>query len=120
MIRNALLLFILTPLMGCGPKIEPESNVSKAERVAKAGLTQDYFDPAAVQYRNIVTKDKGAPKNYTFCGELNGKNKFGSYTGFKRFYSHAEKVDDDYQYKFGFTEGEQDDFTQKWNIFCQW
>ena len=119
-VRKTVLIALVVLLAGCGPKVEVESDASKAEKVAKAGLTQDYFDPSAVQYRNMVTKGKDSPGGYTFCGELNGKNKYGSYTGFKRFYSRAEKVGDAYQFKFGYTEGEKDDFAQNWMVFCQW
>jgi len=44
-------------------------------------LTADFNDPAAAQFRNLK-------QNYeALCGEVNGKNKFGAYVGFKRFYS---------------------------------
>lgn len=80
-VRKTVLIALVALLAGCGPKVEVESDASKAEKVAKAGLTQDYFDPSAVQYRNMVTKGKDSPGGYTFCGELNGKNKYGSYRG---------------------------------------
>ena len=44
-------------------------------------LTADFNDPSAAQFRNLK-------QNYeALCGEVNGKNRFGAYVGFKRFYS---------------------------------
>lgn len=42
-------------------------------------------DPASAEFRgSFVSSAGGAP---TVCGEVNGKNGFGGYTGFQRFIS---------------------------------
>ncbi len=51
---------------------------------AKERLTHDFRDPLAVQYRDLyIGEGDGEP---TLCGEFNGKNRFGVYVGFRRFY----------------------------------
>ena len=40
-VRKTVLIALVALLAGCGPKVEVESDASKAEKVAKAGLTQD-------------------------------------------------------------------------------
>jgi hypothetical protein len=49
--------------------------------VAKKHLTYNFKDPGSAQYRNVVVTDQ---KNV--CGEVNGKNAYGAYVGFRRFY----------------------------------
>lgn len=55
-------------------------------------IAKEAFDPAAVQFRNLRTKqmdDWGT----TLCGEVNGKNRFGGYIGYQPFF-YAPKADD--------------------------
>ncbi len=50
---------------------------------AKKKLTKNLLDPAAAQYRDtFVNKVDG--KLY-LCGQINVKNAFGAYAGFRRF-----------------------------------
>lgn len=52
---------------------------------AKRGHTvQSLRDPATVQF-----KDERLTRFGWLCGELNGKNAYGAYTGFKRFMSRS-------------------------------
>jgi len=51
------------------------------EEQRKEQVTRDLYDPYSAQFRNL-TNHHGA-----LCGEINAKNKFGAYVGFKRFYS---------------------------------
>lgn len=51
---------------------------------AKKEIERSIKDPAAVQYRNLKLA-KHSNFGYTVCGELNAKNGFGAYVGFKRF-----------------------------------
>lgn len=51
----------------------------------RAYVVQNMRDPDSVQFRNEQLTNDG-----WLCGELNGKNAYGAYTGFKRFASRAE------------------------------
>lgn len=52
---------------------------------AKRRLTRDFKDPGSAQFRNTyLTTDKGTA--VALCGEVNAKNSFGAYTGFRPFY----------------------------------
>lgn len=47
------------------------------------GIKSDLKDPDSAKFRNVfISMYKGKP---TLCGELNAKNSFGAYTGYKRF-----------------------------------
>jgi len=49
---------------------------------ARESVERALKDPSSAQFRNErVTKDG------IVCGEVNGKNSFGAYSGFARFYS---------------------------------
>ena len=51
---------------------------------AEANLTADIKDPDSAKFRNeYVSQLSGG--NLMLCGEVNSKNGFGAYTGFKRF-----------------------------------
>lgn len=54
--------------------------------LAKAKITDEFKDPSSVQWRNVVvsTRDGGS---LALCGELNGKNSYGAYVGFRRFFA---------------------------------
>jgi len=60
-----------------------------AIRQVKAKLIEDFKDPSSVQYRNVVVSEfervDGKGKGRMVCGEVNAKNSFGAYVGFKRF-----------------------------------
>lgn len=50
---------------------------------AKERISARLKDPSAAQFRNLFLADKESP---TLCGEINGKNSYGAYIGFTRFY----------------------------------
>lgn len=75
--RVAMVLTSAALLLGCDRSIE------EAQKIAADGLK----DPAATQFRNVK---KGSPG--FVCGELNGKNSYGAYVGFKRFYVDTARV----------------------------
>ena len=61
--------------------IGPEAVYSQR---AQDQLVRDFKDPAAAQYRNVALSNTDLP---VVCGEVNGKNSYGAYVGFKRFYA---------------------------------
>ncbi|KAF1692743.1 hypothetical protein CSC62_14000 [Pseudoxanthomonas jiangsuensis] len=48
-------------------------------RQAKKIATEQLIDPSSAQFRNMLVGDG------VVCGEVNGKNRFGAYVGFKPF-----------------------------------
>lgn len=71
-----LIIFLALVLTSCGKS-------ANYEKMAKKAVAKDFLDPASAQFRNIdVQSDFG---NADVCGEVNAKNSYGAYTGFKPF-----------------------------------
>jgi hypothetical protein len=82
------------------------SEVSTAVRDGRAAVTRDLKDPSSVQFRNLFVVKKPFKSDdgktyqlYALCGELNAKNSYGGYAGFRRFtattdVAFIEKEDD--------------------------
>lgn len=118
---------ICAVLSGCG--LTSDGEPMKKEVLIpklKAQITAQLKDPASAQFRNevfyqniFVTKDgKKHPAEAAICGEINAKNSFGAYTGFRRFVSSAlvtpEGDNFNMQYQEGFVhaiEGDNDGST---------
>lgn len=58
-----------------------------ATRGAREAVAYQLRDPASAQFREVFTHQGNV------CGQVNGKNGFGAYTGFKRFYVADGKVE---------------------------
>lgn len=75
-------------LAGCKPSDD------QMLKVGKDALSQALKDPSSAQFRSMrFVPDKnqaGSVASGFVCGELNGKNSFGGYVGFKRVYIHVE------------------------------
>jgi len=52
-------------------------------------ISSQFFDPDSVEFRN-VNFDNGI----LMCGEVNGKNRYGAYVGFKKFYVVVSGIKD--------------------------
>lgn len=95
-------------LAGCdGDKIK------KAQALAAAQLK----DPNSAQFRNVRTK------NIFVCGEINGKNSFGAYNGFARFYATDSSASIDPQDNNEMVRGVDGSspsaiFNQSWSAYC--
>lgn len=61
--------------------------VSKHE-VIRNGVAQQLKDPSSAQFQNVSIND-----NNGMCGEINGKNAFGAYVGFDKFYAFLTEKD---------------------------
>lgn len=72
-----LLLALVLVLAGC---------ISSEKKEARDFITKDLKDPASTEFRNEVFKDN------VLCGELNSKNSYGAYVGFKKFVSGREPL----------------------------
>jgi len=55
----------------------------EAIELAKESLTRSLKDPGSAQFRNVRLVDFDEGK--VICGEINAKNSYGGYVGFKRF-----------------------------------
>ena len=56
---------------------------------AKGNITSSLRDPSSVQWRGLFVSGSKMP---ALCGEMNGKNAYGAYIGFRRFYATTEKL----------------------------
>lgn len=54
---------------------------------AKANVTRDFKDPRSAQFRGLFVSRNDAL--LILCGEVNAKNSFGAYVGFRKFYAAA-------------------------------
>lgn len=85
--RMVFFVSVIIVLVSCG--ISDNEIVEKAKLVVGTALK----DPGSAQYRNIkitrypkeIAKTQTPPSFWSVCGEVNSKNSFGGYAGFKRF-----------------------------------
>lgn len=76
-------------LHGSKPRI-PASTASANEiSKEKQNVKNSMKDPDAVQFRGMAGYYRGEPGFTTLCGELNAKNGFGAYAGYRHFTSLA-------------------------------
>jgi hypothetical protein len=84
------------PAVGPSPHVPTAQEIELATeiRMAKDELEHDLYDASSVPYRNVVlvtafhldrSGDSPAKDVHAFCGEMNAKNQFGAYAGFRRF-----------------------------------
>lgn len=98
-------------------KIEPNSSiVSKYYEVikkSKEAAVYEFKDPSSVQWKNLFISEKYFT---ALCGELNAKNSYGGYIGFRRFFSvpSQEITMNDRQDN----ESISSLFANQWNIYC--
>lgn len=71
-------IFIICAAMlaGCKPSISEEDKVKNA-------VAERLRDPSSAQFRNVKTGERRGM--YHVCGEVNGKNAYGAYSGYERF-----------------------------------
>lgn len=68
-----------------GPKLRDRATIKGAQEAAASQLR----DPSSAQFRNVRVN------GIFVCGEVNGKNGFGAYNGFVRFYGTKDSADID-------------------------
>jgi hypothetical protein len=54
---------------------------------AKSNLVQTFKDPQSAQFQGLFISQYGDVR--VLCGEVNGKNSYGGYVGFRRFAAAA-------------------------------
>lgn len=71
---------------------QPVSKYTDFVAKAKSDITSGFNDPSTVQWRNLFVSVTSDSKPPTLCGELNGKNAYGAYVGFKRFVANPDPL----------------------------
>jgi hypothetical protein len=74
MVRKTI-YFTLLFLTSCGPMPDDIAKQKVQDKVS-----YDLIDPSSAQFRNVAVVGGWV------CGEVNAKNRFGAYVGFKPFY----------------------------------
>ena len=96
--RSLLLILTIVALSSCATTIVNsffggygEIRKSVSERDYKDAVEKDMYDPDAIRYRKLqLFKPNHDGKQVTvLCGERNGKNLFGGYTGYKSFVTNG-------------------------------
>jgi hypothetical protein len=74
----------------CKKKITPAEKKKEekemhllAKKEAKEIIASTFKDPDSVKFKNLRISNDG----YWICGEVNAKNSYGGYGGFRRFYA---------------------------------
>jgi hypothetical protein len=104
--RALMVLSVALFLSGCGGRIDK----------AKALAANQLRDPGSAQFRNI--KQSGG----FVCGEINGKNGYGAYNGFRRFYGTEDSVSidpQDFSEPFKGLPSATEQFDQFWSTLCK-
>lgn len=66
-------------------------------------------DAESAQFKNVFYSN--ASRTHVVCGQVNSKNAYGGYGGYKYFVSGSPELT--------FFEGEIDDFAKIWNELCK-
>lgn len=53
----------------------------------KRAITADFSDPDSALFRDIRQSDR---HEHVICGEVNGKNRYGGYVGYRKFWMDAD------------------------------
>jgi len=79
----------------------------KALASGKAAVVNKMKDPSSTTFKNLFTRN-----DWFLCGEVNSKNSFGGYVGFKRFIAQGD---------IGLVEfdDESNDFNRLWSRDCE-
>ena len=80
LIELPLFISAALTLSGCAdPTPDPKADLIAAARIATAA---ELKDPDSAKFRNLLAY----PDRKLVCGQVNGKNSFGAYSGFTDFY----------------------------------
>ncbi|WP_312183113.1 hypothetical protein [Massilia timonae] len=93
--RTVFIALVLAQI--CGAAFAASGDSQLIAR-AKQSVIKDYKDPDSAKFRNIKVVSGSV------CGEVNAKNSFGGYVGYKRFVSVAGVV--------AWVEGESENFSE--------
>jgi len=69
-----------------GSASKPSPNATRLIEMAKAKASEDLKDPDSALFRNVALHRGAKATNISYiCGEMNAKNGFGGYIGYKPF-----------------------------------
>lgn len=85
------LLIVAVALVASAAAHAPHAGTATPDQIAYArdALDSHLDDVTTARFRNVHFMDVDYAK--LFCGEVNAKNKFGAYTGWKTFFVHSAK-----------------------------
>ncbi|MCP5384181.1 MAG: hypothetical protein H6919_03350 [Sphingomonadaceae bacterium] len=75
--RSTFVCITALALTACGPTQEEQ------QAAAEAAAAYHLLDPSSAQFREVEFRDED-----TVCGQINGKNRMGAYSGFTNFVSY--------------------------------
>lgn len=91
-IALSFLLVLATPLhvfaYGGPPWYRVEATPAQ-EKFAKETISREMKDPSSTQLRDVYATSRGLGDD-TVCGEVNAKNSFGAYVGFRSFVVNSD------------------------------
>ncbi len=85
----ALLGFSSTGYGYDGPPWYRVDATESQKKFAKEMVVSELKDPSSAQFRGLFAITRGRGDD-TVCGEINAKNSFGGYVGFRRFYVNSD------------------------------
>lgn len=95
--KMAVGLALSLSLVACATEARPPPHMrplTLTEKTALAGaLSQTMLDPGATQFKWMPVAITNEP-TVGYCGLVNGKNAYGGYVGFRRFYAVIGKLPD--------------------------
>ena len=75
--RLLAIVVLSAAIAACGATVSADD---KAIEAVQQHVIENFKDPSSATFRNVKVSDG------TVCGEVNGKNSFGAYTGHSKFY----------------------------------
>ncbi|WP_143326796.1 hypothetical protein [Vandammella animalimorsus] len=85
-------------------------NYDKFIELAKANITSKFKEAYSTQFRGLFISKYTPENSFILCGEVNGKDPHGKYTGFRKFFSSNAKF-------LRGTDGDQN-FYKKYKELC--
>ncbi|WP_428001795.1 hypothetical protein [Acidovorax sp.] len=80
------LAVLIVPAFVALPVVAQDKGYASFIAKAKGALTKDFKDPEGSRYRNLGVY-RSLDKSLALCGEVNAKNSYGAYVGYKQFYA---------------------------------
>lgn len=80
-----VLAFLLAGFLAL-PALAQGKGYSALVEKAKSTITRDLKDPESARFRNLgIYKSTTGKGGVSVCGEINAKNSYGAYTGYRKF-----------------------------------
>lgn len=82
-------IFLFAAAMAITPAAAQKSSSAKFVNDAKKVVADAFRDPDSVRFRDMGIYQKYNSELKYICGEVNAKNGYGAYVGYKSFYATA-------------------------------